>query len=250
MRLPASGQSMSFHRMVGSYRVDEVPDVEQRVRVVGRVDRPEVVHLAGRLVRREVADGPVQPAGVVDAEPQAHRPDRVRDLLDQVPAGSAVHGVAGPGARGVPQRDAVVVLRRGDDVAGAGRGEQLGPGGRVEPFGGPGVEEVVIRSVPIDLAVMLGRWAAGDPDRVAVPLGVRVVPEPVLLGHLAQGAARLGPGGDRVGAPVDEDAQLGLGPPVRNRSAQVGPDRAVGICCVVVHRPSHPPSTGSSAPCT
>ena len=120
-----------------------------------------------------------------------------------------------------------MVLRRGDDVAGAGRGEQLGPGGRVEPFGGPGVEEVVVRRIPVDLAVMLGRRAAGDADRIAVPLGVRVVPEPVLLGHLAQRAARLGPGGDGVGAPVDEDAQLRLGPPGRNGAAQIGPDGAI-----------------------
>ena len=123
--------------------------------------------------------------------------------------------------------------RGGDDVAGAGGDEATARAVDREPFGGQGIEEVVIGSVPMDLQVVLGRRAAGDPDSVAVPLGVRVV-EQLLFGYLAQGPARLSQAGTEVGAPVDEDAQLGLGPPVRDRPAQVGPDRAVRYllhCC-------------------
>src|SRR5699024_9691381 len=60
--------------------------------------------------RRRGPHMPVQAAGVVDAEPHPGLTGGAGDLADEVPAGSAPHGVPLPGAGGVPQGDAVVVL--------------------------------------------------------------------------------------------------------------------------------------------
>src|SRR3954452_12893265 len=145
---------------------------------------------------------------------------------------TSVHRVAGTRARRLPERDAVMVLRRGDDVLRPGPREQLGPVLRVELRGGPGVEEVVVRRAAVDLLMVPRRRAAGNADRVVVPLGVRVVREPLVVGDRPQGTGGLGPGGNGVGAPVDEDPEPGIPEPGRDGPLQAGPQLwAVRLVC-------------------
>ena len=81
----------------------------------------------------------------------------------------------------------------------------------------------------VDVVVVLRGGAAGDPDRVEIPLGVRVVLEPLALRYRAERTTRFGPGRDRVRSPVNEDPQLGRRQPVWRRSPQVVPDPVI-IC--------------------
>src|SRR5664280_2450588 len=148
----------------------KVLDVVEGVGVVGSILRPQVSHLRMGGVRREAGHRPVEAAGVVDPEAEALCPDRVGDVGDQVPLGPSVHGVAGPGTRGLPEGDAVVVLGGGDHVLSPGGREQASPAGRVEVPGSPRVEEVVVGGATVDLGLVLLCWAAGDTDGVVVPL--------------------------------------------------------------------------------
>src|SRR5699024_2945084 len=97
---------------------------------------------------------PVQAAGVVDAEPHPGLTGGAGDLADEVPAGSAPHGVPLPGAGGVPQGDAVVVLGGQHQVVRTGATEELRPGCRVEGVRSPLVEEVVVGCIAVDAAVV------------------------------------------------------------------------------------------------
>src|SRR5205823_8330037 len=117
----------------------------------------------------EVRDVPVQPAGVVDTEPQPRPTRGVRELEHQVAARAAPYGVAVARPRRVPERDAVVVLGGGDDVACTRAPEQVHHGVRIERLGGPLVEEVVVRRTAVYLLVVPLRGAAVDPDGVRVP---------------------------------------------------------------------------------
>ena len=131
------------------------------------------------------------------------------------------------GAGRVPQRHAVVMLRGRDHVRGAGFGEQPRPGRRVELRRSPLVEEVVVGCVVVDVVVVLRGGAAGDPDRVEIPLGVRVVLEPLALRYRTERTTRFGPGRDRVRSPMNEDPQLGCRQPTRRRAPQVVPDPVI-----------------------
>ena len=211
--------------------LDEVADVEVGVGRVGGITGPVAQDGLERVVGRPVGDVPVQATGVVHPEPQAGGPRRLRERLDEVAAGAAVHGVARPRARGVPERDAVVVLARGHDVLRAGPGEEADEVVRVEGLGVPVVEEGVVRRGAEDLPVVLASRAALQPDRVRVPLRVRVVPEPGGPVDRPELARRLRPGGHGVGPPVHEDAQLrgreprghGPGEPVPGRGGGHSP---------------------------
>lgn len=175
----------------------------------------QVVHVLTADQRLRRPHMPVQAPGVVDAEAHARLGHRARDLADEIPLRAPAHGVAVPGAGGVPQGHPVVVLGGGHDVVGARAAEKVGPGGGVEVGGVPLVQEVVVGRVAVDLPVVLGRRGALDADRVEVPLGVGVVGEPAgVVGDRAELCGGLGPGGHGVRAPVDEDAERGVAEPV------------------------------------
>jgi hypothetical protein len=203
--------------------VDQVPHVEVRIRRVRRVHRPPFVHGGVRVERRQIGHVPVETAGVVHAEPQARGPGGAGEFADQIAARAPAHRVAAGGAGRVPQRDAVVVLGGRDDVAGAGPGEQRRPRRRVERVGLPRVEESVVRCVAVGLAVVGAGRAVVEPDRVEVPLGVRVVPEPDRVVDRPELAGGFSPRGHGVGAPVDEDAELGVAVPVGYGARQLMP---------------------------
>jgi hypothetical protein len=170
---------------------DVVPQYVGREQLVVPAE-PEQVGVG--LDRREVRGVPVEGARVVDAEAGARRAGGVVQLLNQVAAGAAADRVEGRRRR-VPQAEALVVLRRRDDVAGA-RADQLGDEGvRVERFGAPQVREVLVRGADAERALVpLPRGRAGDADGVAVPLGVLVVRVRILRRDAA-GAVGRGPGG-------------------------------------------------------
>lgn len=56
-----------------------------------------------------------------------------------------------------------------------------------------------------------------QPDRVEIPLRVRVLVEPLVPVHLAQFSRGRRPGRDGIEAPMHKDAELGVGIPVRQR---------------------------------
>ncbi|TKW49467.1 hypothetical protein CTA1_456 [Colletotrichum tanaceti] len=127
----------------------------------------------------------------------------VEELAEQVPLGAVVDGGAVRGRPGVEEGEAVVVLGRDDEVLGAGVGEQVDPRLGVEPRGVEVREGVVVRPVGAvgrePVAVKVGAVALRVVGRVPpVPLGVALV------------GRRVAPARDGVGAPVDEDAELGV----------------------------------------
>src|SRR5699024_2672593 len=81
--------------------------------------------LVVRGQRREVGDVPVVGAGVVQPQAQALRANGLGELGEHVPAGAAAGGGEGGGGA-VPEAEAVMVLRGGHDVAGAGAGGEAG----------------------------------------------------------------------------------------------------------------------------
>src|SRR5690606_39905761 len=85
------------------------------------------------LDRREVADMPVQRTGVTHAEARPRPAAGVVELADEI-AARPTGGRVEPGRRGVPEAEALVVLRGGDDVPGTRadqfRDEGIGVEGR------------------------------------------------------------------------------------------------------------------------
>ena len=176
-------------------------------------------------MRREVGDGPVEAARVVDAESQALGAHGVGERADEVAARAAGDGGQVARARRIPQGDAVVVLGRRHHVVGADRAEQARPVGRVVRLGVPVVEERRVGCVAVLARVMRRGRRPLDADRVRVPLGVGVVREPLVVGHGAERPRRLRPRGHGVRAPVHEDAERRVLRPLRQRSAGC-PDRS------------------------
>src|SRR5690554_6890553 len=114
-----------------------------------------------------------------------------------------------------PQGEPLVVLRREDDVAGAGTGEQVRPLVGVEQLGLELMGEIlVLRALPEDTVV--------ESTELSVALRIRVgpaVPVPLrILGIDADVVTRGAESRDRVHAPVDEDAELGVVVPGRKRA--------------------------------
>ena len=116
-----------------------------------------------------------------------------------------------PGAG--PQANAVVVLSRWDDVAGTGAVEQRHEVIRIEPLGVPRIDEFVVRRISVQQPVVLCRRAAGDLQRIPIPLGVRVRCIPLAIGNRPVLAARFCRAWDRVRPPMNEDAELGVSEP-------------------------------------
>ena len=122
---------MSFHITHGLVPLDELVPVGVRVgevlRGLGdrRDQRAEVGH-------RRAAEGPVEAAAVVGAEPHAPAADGGGELADDVPFGLPVR-LERVAVRARPQRDAVVVLGDEHDVLRTGGREQVGPGVGVPP---------------------------------------------------------------------------------------------------------------------
>src|SRR5699024_12476503 len=103
---------------------------------------------------------------------------------EQVPAGAAAGGGEGGGGA-VPEAEAVMVLRGGHDVAGAGAGGEAGDPARRVLGGVPVVGEVLVGvAEAVDLLVA-GLRGAVQVQGVCVPFGVLVVRVGGLCGQVA-----------------------------------------------------------------
>src|SRR5699024_8175017 len=143
------------------------------------------------------------------------------ELGEEVAARSAPRRGEGRGRR-VPEAEAVMVLGGGHEVAGTGAGgEARDPRGGV-PTRMPVVGEVLVAVAdPVEPLVAVLRGAAVDAHRVRVPLGVLVAGVGG-LGRDVTAVEHIGPGRDRVQAPVHEDPELRVAVPVRDGGVGVG----------------------------
>ena len=218
----------------GSVPLDQLTDLRRRVvRVRAAGDGRE--HGA-EVADRAVVEGPVEAAGVVDAEAHPGGAHRLAQLADDVAAGVPARAVR-VGDRRRPQAEPVVVLGDQDHVAGAGRREGPGPVVGVPAVQALAVEvgQLGVRHEAVGLAVVPARRAVREPQRVLVPLGVGVLRQRLGVTGREQvadvGVDRSEPRHRRRG-PVHEDPQLGVGPPrrhpVTSQVLQVGSGAHVG----------------------
>src|SRR5699024_356837 len=185
---------------VGAEAVDQLAQLGGGEIREGGVVAAQREQLVVRGQRREVGDVPVVGAGVVQPQAQALRANGLGELGEQVPAGAAAGGGEGGGGA-VPEAEAVMVLRGGHDVAGAGAGGEAGDPARRVLGGVPVVGEVLVGvAEAVDLLVARLRGAV-QAHGVRVPLGVRVAGVGGLGGHVAA-IQHIGPGGQRLQAPV------------------------------------------------
>src|SRR5699024_177146 len=121
-----------------------------------------------------------------------------------------------------PEAEAVMMLGGGNEITGTGAGgEARDPRGGVLA-GVPVVGEVLVAVADsVELLVAVLRGAAVDAHRVRVPLGVLVAGVGGLGGDVAA-VQHVGPGRDRVQAPVHEDPELRVAVPVRDGGVGVG----------------------------
>lgn len=193
-----------LRHVVGHRAVAGVRDFRAGVRISRRRAERGVVELAERVV---------QPAFEIGV------PGGGEQLADEVPARSEPDGVAV--RRGIgEQLEAVVMLRREHEVPRPGLFEQPDPGTRViAPCGVARNEPVVaeVRAVRPQVVVTGSRSPSGIRDVHGVEVPFR-------------GVFGVAPGGGRIGAPVDEDAELGGGEP---RASQRRPGARRG-------EPEHP----------
>src|SRR5699024_8742814 len=137
------------------------------------------------------------------------------------PARAAACRGEGSGRR-VPEAEAVVVLGGGHEVAGTGTGGEARDPCRGVLAGMPVVGEVLVAVADaVQLLVAVLRGAAVDAHVVRVQLGVLVAGGGVLDGDVAA-VQHVGPGRDRVQAPVHEDPELRVAVPVRDGGVGVG----------------------------
>jgi hypothetical protein len=113
--------------------------------------------------------------------------------------------------RGGVHREAVMVFGDGDDVAGAGLDEQIGPGFRVPLLRLEERDEILVAELgdrPPGCFVMGkdGLWLAGG---FAEGVGTRALVHAARIPFVAEC-------GDGVGAPVKKDAELSVGEPLRD----------------------------------
>ena len=165
-----------------------------------------------------IIERPVVIAGVI----QAHLHLRVTHSLGQLARDVAHGAAAGRGEVRVlagEQAEAVMMLRDQHDVFRAGLLEQRGPLLRVPVFGLPHVREALVGEIfPVGLDVVLVRWALANAYGVGVPLGIGIVGVPVVLGrNFAELEGWVCVGGHGIRAPVDENADLRVVIPLRDR---------------------------------
>ena len=134
------------------------------------------------------------------------------------------HPVGAVGVRviALPHQETIVMLGDGHHVTRAGSLKQIGPIGYVDAIGALAkfFDEALIGAIAIDLGVMLCGGTALERPRVEIPLGVWARTErlgPVVASHevahvvLDRRITR-----NRVWAPVNEDAELGVFIPIWN----------------------------------
>ena len=194
--------------------------------------RHELVQLRGRVARevlivaavpeevrvgldgREVAHVPVERPGVVDAEVGARSTRRVVELGDQVAARTPC-GRVEAGRGGVPQAEALVVLRRRHDVLRPRSDELTHERIRIEGGSIPQIRQVLVRGPRAVLSLVpLPRRAAGDAHGVAVPLRILVPGVGVFGGDVHSFPVPHRPRRHRVQAPVHEEAELRVAVPL------------------------------------
>lgn len=90
------------------------------------------------------------------------------------------------------------------------------PAARIERLYQRGGELVVVEIFAVGLAMVLIGWRTGDPQRVQVPLGIRIVGKPRVPIDFAQLTCRRCPGWNRIQAPVNKDAKFRILKPVRD----------------------------------
>ena len=179
-------------------------EVEDRVpEHAGR--RGLIAQQAGQDVGEDRSWRRVEPLGnrVVEPGPDPALARRLHERADEVAARPHLARIAmrRPAA---PQREPVVVLGRQQEVPRAGLLEGLGPRLRVVLGGGELRDQVVVGDVrAVGLQVVQPRGCTRD-------LLLEPVPE-------ARKAVGQRPGRDRRRAPVDEDPELRVAPPARQR---------------------------------
>ncbi len=146
---------------------------------------------------------------IVDTHVQALGAAGLHEVERDIAFGADIHGIprASPGLVGLlvaPEREALVVLAGERDVLGARAFEDVGPMSGVVKLGAEHGGEIEVWEIgPVDAIVKLTRGGVGLVERVPIPFGVHGL----ALGF--HGRVR----GDGVDAPVDEDAELGIGVP-------------------------------------
>ncbi len=161
---------------------------------------------------------------IVDAHFEALAAAGPHQVEEHVAARAGIDGVPRPPPRAVglgiaPQGEALVMLGGERHVAGAGAGEDIGPVIRIVVFGAEHGGEIEVWEIrAVDALVVFPRHAAGSGGALGLlPFGERI-PVPLGVGILVLHAHR-GIAGHGVHSPVNEDAELGIGIPLRAGTA-------------------------------
>ena len=173
---------------------------------VGRIGLELGVCLKEHLDRTVVLENGVFPfsgLGRVQAEFQALGPAGVRHLACEITMRPLVNAVAERKAR-IPQAESAMVLQERHDVPRATGAERLHQGGRIKRTGLEQVEEVVALEVGAPVLPVIR-------DMVCLRVAPQLIPVWVEARTLHVGA----PARQRPGAPINEDAKLGVDEPFR-----------------------------------